>query len=96
MKITLDGVTKSIEMPTVDEILEKLSDKKLDGSQNQYFKELKEKIKNGEEINNPENRQIRDNAFLAAEHEVAARLKASRVDPTAARTGSGSCGTAWR
>ena len=66
MKITLDGVTKSIEMPTADEILEKLSDKKLDGSQNQYFKELKEKIKNGEEINSPENRQIRDNAFLAA------------------------------
>ena len=66
LKIKLDGVSKSIEMPTIDEILDKLSDKNLDGTQNKYFKELKEKIKNGEEINNPENREIRDRAFLAA------------------------------
>lgn len=66
LKITLDGVTKNIELPTVDEIIEKLSNKNLDGTPNKYYDALKEKIKNGEDISNPENRELRDQAFLAA------------------------------
>ena len=60
LTITLDGVQKSVKLPDQASIIENL-DKSYP-----YYKELKEKIEKGEELNSPKSRQMRDDAFVKA------------------------------
>ncbi|MCI8909217.1 MAG: flagellar filament capping protein FliD [Oscillibacter sp.] len=64
MDITLDGVTKKIQMPSMDEVVEKLKEQKANGKDIPYFDQLVEKIKNGEDLNSPASRQLRDQAYM--------------------------------
>lgn len=70
MDITLDGVTKKIQMPSIDDVLKKLDEKYPNGKDPAtgqsvpYFKELKEKIAKGEDLNSGSSRQLRDQAYL--------------------------------
>lgn len=60
MSITLDGVTKTIKMPTMDDIVANL-DKNY-----QWYDALKTKLEKGEEITSPASRQQRDAAYAKA------------------------------
>ncbi len=69
MDITLDGVTKKIQMPSMDEVLKKLDEKYPDGKDKDgkdipYFETLKKKIANGEDLTSASSRQIRDQAYM--------------------------------
>nr|WP_326165535.1 flagellar filament capping protein FliD [uncultured Oscillibacter sp.] len=60
VEITVDGKTKTIKMPTLDEIAAKVD------SSYQYADALKTKIQNGSALTNDASRQERDKAFMAA------------------------------
>ena len=66
LKITLDGVTKTVKMPTKEEVLASLDKMKADGKNIPYFDELKKKIENNEELTSAASRQFRDEAYAAA------------------------------
>lgn len=67
LSITLDGVTKKITMPTVDDILNNLDWSKVSGgADGDTAKKLREKIQNSEDISSAKNRQLRDNAYIKA------------------------------
>ena len=58
--ITLDGVQKSVKLPSQADIIANLY------KEYQYYDALKEKIEKGEELTSPASRQERDKAFIAA------------------------------
>ncbi|MCI8812734.1 MAG: flagellar filament capping protein FliD [Oscillibacter sp.] len=60
LTITLDGVTKTIKMPTKEDIIANL-DKNY-----KWYDSLKTKLENGEELTSAESRQQRDDAYVAA------------------------------
>ena len=60
LSITLDGVTKTIKMPTMDDIVENLD------KDYEWYDALKTKLEKGEEITSPESRQKRDEAYVKA------------------------------
>lgn len=60
LTITLDGVQKSVKLPSREDIIANLD------KDYKYYDALKEKIEKGEELNSPESRQMMDNAFVAA------------------------------
>lgn len=60
LTITLDGVQKSVKLPSQEDIIANLD------TGYKYYDALKEKIENGEELNSPASRQERDNAFIKA------------------------------
>ncbi len=60
LTVTLDGVQKSVKLPSQADIIENL-DKSY-----KYYDALKEKIEKGEELNSPASRQMRDDAFVKA------------------------------
>lgn len=64
MDITLDGVTKKIQMPSMDEVVEKLKKQQAEGANIPYFDELIRKIESGEDFNSASSRQIRDQAYM--------------------------------
>ena len=67
VSITLDGVTKNVNMPTVNDILDNLDWSKVSGGENgDTAKKLREKILNGEDISSAKNRQLRDDAYIKA------------------------------
>ncbi len=67
VSITLDGVTKNVNMPTVNDILDNLDWSKVSGGENgDPAKKLREKILNGEDISSAKNRQLRDDAYIKA------------------------------
>lgn len=61
MKITLDGVTKTIKMPTLDDIVEQVKK-----SDYQYKDALATKIKNGDELTNDASKAEQNKAYIAA------------------------------
>ena len=67
VSITLDGVTKNVNMPTVNDLLDNLDWSKVSGGENgDTAKKLREKILNGEDISSAKNRQLRDDAYIKA------------------------------
>ncbi|MDE6455643.1 MAG: flagellar filament capping protein FliD, partial [Dysosmobacter sp.] len=60
LTITLDGVQKSVKLPSREDIIANLN------KDYKYYDALKEKIEKGEELNSPESRQMMDDAFVAA------------------------------
>ncbi len=60
LTITLDGVQKSVKLPSREDIIANLD------KDYKYYDALKEKIEKGEELNSPESRQMMDDAFVAA------------------------------
>ena len=67
VSITLDGVTKNVNMPTVNDILDNLDWSKVSGGENgDTAKKLREKTLNGEDISSAKNRQLRDDAYIKA------------------------------
>lgn len=72
LEITLDGKSKSIELPSVEEILAKLDKidadyaKENGGKGYQYMSVLKDKVRNGEAVTGREYQELRDKAFTQA------------------------------
>lgn len=60
LTITLDGVQKTVKLPSQKDIIDNLDTKY------EYYDALKEKIEKGEELNSPASRQKRDDAFINA------------------------------
>ncbi|MCI8808562.1 MAG: flagellar filament capping protein FliD [Oscillibacter sp.] len=65
LTITLDGATKTINLPTKDELLASLEEMNKN-SAIPYFNELKQKIKDNEPLNSAASRDIRDAAYANA------------------------------
>lgn len=65
LTITLDGVTKTVEMPSKEELLASLEEMNKK-EPIPYYNELKKKIQDNEPLNSSSSRQIRDNAYANA------------------------------
>lgn len=71
MEITLDGKTKTVKMPTLEEInaqLDKLDKEHFEatGQHYQYLQTLKDKLANGEKVTGAEYRDLGERAFVNA------------------------------
>ncbi len=65
LTITLDGVTKKIDMPSKEDLLASLEEMNKE-KPIQYYDELKRKIKEDEPLNSSASRQLRDEAYTKA------------------------------